>query len=864
MKKNFKIEGMSCTACAAAIERTVNKMDGVEDAVVNYATENLSVTYNDSAVQAPAIVSAIEKIGYGAVPEQDASLSGKSTAKNTAGENAQKQMKELQTRLIISLVFTIPLFYLSMGPMIGLPIPAFLDGDMNRLVNTITQMLLTLPVVYMGAHFYKDGYKALWKRIPNMDSLVAVGTSASFLYGIYVLYQLAWGYSYGDMTMVHHFAHEIYFEGTAVILTLITLGKYMEARAKGKTSQAIEKLIALAPDTALVERGNTEVEIPIDDVRLGDTVVIKPGDRIPVDGEIISGHSSVDESLLTGESIPVEKETGDHVICGSINKTGAFKFRATKIGDDTTLSKIIHLVEEAQSSKAPIAKIADQISRYFVPAVMGIAALSFIVWLLLGYEFSFALSMGISVLVISCPCALGLATPTAIMVGTGKGAEQGILFKNGPALETLGKADAIVFDKTGTITIGKPSITDIVPLGSTDEETLLQLVASIEAKSEHPLSEAIVEGANERGIALRDVSDFNAIPGLGVEGTVDTRFISIGNQKLMKGSGIDPSTQTELYNTLSDAGKTPLFIGEGSELIGIIAVADTLKENSANAIAQLKAMGTQVYMLTGDNERTARAIGSKINIDHVIANVLPEEKADLIKKLQTEGKQVIMVGDGINDAPALAQSDIGIAIGNGTDVAIESADVILMQNDLLQIVAAIQLSKATIRNIKQNLFWAFIYNTIGIPLAAGILYLPFGLKLNPMFAAAAMSLSSVSVVLNALSLKGFKPKFIPVNDLPSAHTDVTVVNNQINTSDPIMESQKEGTIMTKKLHVNDMSCKHCVKRVEDTLNAIDGVSNVQVSLEDAQATMNVTDTVTDKMLCDALDEAGYPASVITE
>lgn len=862
MKKLFKIEGMSCTACAAAIERTVLKMDGVEDAVVSYATENLSVTYDEGLVEIPKITAAIEKIGYGAIPEEDSLKQSKSTAKNTAGENAQKQMKALHTRLMVSLIFTIPLFYLSMGPMVGLPIPGFLDGDNNRLVNTITQMLLTLPVVYMGAHFYKEGFKALFKRIPNMDSLVAVGTSASFFYGIYVLYQLAWGYSYGDMTLVHHFAHEIYFEGTAVILTLITLGKYMEARAKGKTSQAIEKLIALAPDTATVLRDGVEMQIPIGDVNLNDMVIIKPGDRVPVDGEIISGHSSVDESLLTGESIPVEKEQGDHVICGSINKTGAFQFRVTRIGDDTTLSKIIHLVEEAQSSKAPIAKIADQISRYFVPAVMGIAALSFVVWLVLGYAFSFALSMGIAVLVISCPCALGLATPTAIMVATGKGAEQGILFKNGSALETLGKADAVVFDKTGTITIGKPSITDILPLAEDNENGLLSLVAAIEAKSEHPLSEAIVEGAKEKNLPLQDVDKFNAIPGLGVEGTVHQRAIIVGNKKLMQNAGIDVKSQETCFNNLSDAGKTPLYIGEGNRLIGIIAVADTLKENSKNAIAQLKAMGTDVYMLTGDNERTAKAIGNKINIDHVIAGVVPEEKAGLIKKLQDDGKQVIMVGDGINDAPALAQSNIGIAIGSGTDVAIESADIILMQNDLLQIVSAIQLSKATIRNIKQNLFWAFIYNTIGIPLAAGILYIPFALKLNPMFAAAAMSLSSVSVVLNALSLKRFKPKYIPVNELPQGKTDAVVLN-KIQPA-PEKGAKKEGKTMIKKLHVNDMSCKHCVKRVTDALNAIDGVTDVQVSLENAQATMTVEAKVTDKMLCDALDEAGYPASVITE
>lgn len=847
MKQHFQIEGMSCTACAAAIERTLLKIDGIKSAVVNYTTENLVVEYDESKIDTTVITAAVDKIGYKAIPEN---AKEKDSPKDSGRKNAEKAHKSMQNRLIISLIFTIPLFYLAMGPMVGLPVPSVFAGEKHVLINTLTQMFLTLPVMIMGRKFYVDGFRSLVKRVPNMDSLVAVGTSASFLYGVFVLYQLAWAFAYGNMDMVHHYGHEVYFEGTAVILTLITLGKYMETRAKGKTSQAIEKLLALAPDTAWVERDQKVVEIPSAEVRLSDIVVIRPGDKIPVDGEIISGYSSVDESLLTGESIPVEKEVGDHVISGSINKTGAFKFKATKIGKDTTLNKIITLVEEAQSSKAPIAQIADKISRFFVPAVMTIATIAFVVWLMMGYDFSFALSMGISVLVISCPCALGLATPTAIMVGTGIGAEQGILFKNGSTLETLGKADTIVFDKTGTLTVGKPVVTDLVIFSDLNEDSFLTAIASIEAQSEHPLSEAIVNEAQKRNLQLEDVSDFNAVPGLGVEGRVGNRHYLIGNGKLMRTSAIDLDRGADLIIRYSKEGKTPLLIAIDNTLIGIIAVADTVKENSAKAVAALRAMDYQVVMLTGDNEETARAVATSLGIEHVVANVLPGEKSAHIKELQGQNRQVIMVGDGINDAPALAQSNIGIAIGDGTDVAIESADIVLMKNDLLKVVAAIQLSRKTLRKIKQNLFWAFIYNTIGIPLAAGLLYLPFGLKLNPMFAAAAMSLSSVSVVLNALSLRGFKPNLDVQITLQSS--PVTVENN----------NKKEGNVMMKKMHVDDMSCGHCVKRVKEALEAIPGVKNVEVSLEDAEATVDVDENIDDNTLVAAVTDAGYPAKII--
>lgn len=859
MKKiQFNINGMTCTACASAIERKVGQINGVESAVINFSNEKLVVQHDPDLAPASLIISTIVALGYGA-ELADQNKAASINKKETGKPGYQSQIDEVKFRLIGSLIFTLPLVYLAMGPMIGLPIPIFLAGEQNILINALTQMLLTLPVIYMCRHFYINGFKALAKRIPNMDSLVAVGTSASFIYGVVVLFILAYGFSYDNMQLIHHYSHELYFESTTVILVLITLGKFLETKAKGKTSQAIEKLIALVPENARVLRNDTEIEITIDEVRIDDIVIIRPGERIPVDGEIMNGHSSVDESLLTGESLPVEKSVGDFVISGSINKTGSFEFKATKIGEDTTLSKIIQLVEEAQSSKAPIARIADEISRYFVPAVMGISLLTFVIWMLLGYGLSFALSAAISVLVISCPCALGLATPTAIMVGTGKGAEKGILFKNGPALEILGKSHTVVFDKTGTLTIGSPSITDIILYDSEiDQDELLKLTASLEKKSEHPLSEAIVSEAAARDLPLYEVTHFDSLSGLGIHGQIATKEMLIGNIKLMEQNTISTEHIMADYLQLSDSGKTPLLVSWDQSIKGIIGVADTIKENSSLAVSQLKAMGIQVYMLTGDNDRTAHAIGNMVNIENVVANVLPHEKSSMIKQLQSQGHQVIMVGDGINDAPALAQSDVGIAIGNGTDIAIESADVILMQNDLMNIVSAIQLSKATLRNIKQNLFWAFIYNVIGIPLAAGVLYIPFALKLNPMFAAAAMSLSSVSVVLNALSLKAFKAKLLPISKDESSQT-VMKAELPLN----IIIETKEGKTMKKLLKVADMSCQHCVKRVDGILNGFEGITDVSVSLEEGQASFAAAENVDISAVTAALTEAGYPSSDIT-
>lgn len=855
MNNKFDIEGMTCTACAAAIERTTSSLTGVDNATVNFATEKLSVNYNPEVVTITDIENAIEKIGYKAIPENIIEKSNQS-----AYTKVQDNVKIKERQMILSLIFTIPLFYLSMGPMVGLPIPSFLSGEQNLAINALTQLLLCLPVLYIGAHFYIDGFKALWHRIPNMDSLIAVGTSASFIYSIYVFYLMLFAIANNNMMMLHHYAHDVYFESTVVILTLISVGKYMEARAKGKTSQAIEKLIELTPDEATILVDNKQIVVPVDDVQVGNLIVIKPGERIPVDGIVTEGSSAVDESLLTGESIPIEKGIGDLVIAGSINKTGSLIFEASRIGQDTSLAKIINLVEEAQSSKAPIAKLADNISRYFVPIVMGIALASFLVWLLLGYGFSFALSIAIAILVISCPCALGLATPTAIMVGTGIGAKKGILFKNGEALETLGRTNAIVFDKTGTITEGHPKVTDIIVNG--DQKEILQLVSSLESKSEHPLSEAIVEKAEQLNLPIESVSNFNAIVGKGVYGEIDNKEILVGNKELLETYSI--SIPLDSFNKsieLSDQGKTSLFIAINNKFTGIIAVADTIKDKAKDAIDQLNAMDIDVYMLTGDNARTAKAIAKQAGIKNVIAEVLPDQKAEVVKNLQSDNKNVTMVGDGINDAPALVQANNGIAIGNGTDVAIESADIILMQNDLMNIPSAVQLSQKTLLNIKQNLFWAFIYNVICIPLAAGILYIPFGITLNAMFAAGAMSLSSVSVVLNALSLRGFKTKIYPIK--VDNNNEFNVINMNKKTAEEKINNLK-GEDMEIKFKVNDMSCQHCVNRVKDILLAQPGVLNAQVDLDKGEATIECEPGTLIDAIAEKVTEAGYPTTPLQQ
>ena len=743
VKKNikdytFKVEGMTCSACANRVERVTQKIEGVELAVVNFATEKLTIKLDADVASYGQVKAAVEKAGFQLVSEED-TIKGE--------EKKHDEASKLLIRFIISLIFAVPLLIISMGHMVGMPLPHLIDPMMNPFNFGIVQLILTLPVVMAGYKFYQVGIKNLIQLSPNMDSLIAIGTLTAFFYSVFGIYKI----TQGDASYAMH----LYFESAAVILTLITLGKYLEAVSKGKTSQAIKALMGLAPKTATIERNGRELEVPIEEVVVGDLVLVKPGEKLPVDGEVIEGSTAIDESMLTGESIPVEKTVGSLVIGASINKTGFIKYKATKVGRDTALSQIVKLVEDAQGSKAPIAKMADIISAYFVPIVIGLAILSSVAWLLAGETGVFALSIFISVLVIACPCALGLATPTAIMVGTGKGAEYGVLIKGGEALETTHKLSTLIFDKTGTITEGKPKVTDIVTT-NLSEEQLLIYAASAEKGSEHPLGEAIVRAAIDRGYQLCELQSFNAIPGHGIEVGIQGKQMLLGNKKLMIEKTIDVSPLSETSDQLAYDGKTPMYMAIDGQLAGIIAVADTVKESSKKAIETLHQMGIKVAMITGDNQKTADAIARQVGIDLVLAEVLPADKANEVKKLQETGVKVGMVGDGINDAPALAQADIGIAIGSGTDVAIESADIVLMKSDLMDVSTAIKLSKATIRNIKENLFWAFAYNVLGIPVAMGVLHLFGGPLLNPMIAAAAMSLSSVSVLLNALRLRRFK------------------------------------------------------------------------------------------------------------
>lgn len=742
----LKIKGMTCAACAGAIEKTVGKIDGVTNVRVNLATEKLSCEIDSSKTNKAAVRQGVEKAGYAWEEIEN---------KNTVDEDKarkEKEIKVLWTKFIVAAVFTVPLLYVAMGHMIPgvkLPLPQFIDPMHNPVNFALLQIGLTIPILIAGYRFYTVGFKALWLRSPNMDSLIAMGTTAACLYSLYSTVQIIQGN--------HHFIEGLYFETAGVIITLILLGKSLEAVSKGKTSEAIKKLMGLAPKTAIIIKDNQEIETPIDEVLVGDIVLAKPGSKIPVDGLVEEGNSSIDESMLTGESIPVEKKKGDKVFAASINKNGMLKFKATKVGSDTALAQIIKLVEEAQSTKAPIAKLADIVSGYFVPIVFLIALAAFVIWMLAGKDFVFSLTIFISVLVIACPCALGLATPTAIMVGTGKGAENGILIKSGEALEAAHQIQVIVFDKTGTITEGKPEVTDILTTDWIDSNKLLQLVASAEKGSEHPLGDAIVKEAENKQISFLAIEQFEALPGRGIKVQIEGKELLAGNLKLMTEETISIEEFDEIGKRLASEGKTPMFIAIDHKIAGIIAVADVIKESSISAINQLKKMGIEVAMITGDNSRTADAIAKQVGITRVLSEVLPQDKANEVKKIQSEGKKVAMVGDGINDAPALAQANIGIAIGSGTDVAIESADIVLMHSNLMDVPTAIQLSKSTIKNIKQNLFWAFAYNIAGIPLAAGVIYAFGGPLLNPVFAAAAMSLSSVSVLANALRLKRFKP-----------------------------------------------------------------------------------------------------------
>lgn len=826
-KKQFEISGMTCAACARAVERTVNKLDGIIEADVNLASERLNVKYDENKLNIEEIIQAVENSGYGA----------EEYIENKKRDDKDKEIKSLRNKLIFSAIFVIPLFYISMGHMIGAPLPSFLLGHENALNFALIQLVLTVPIVIAGYKFYTVGFRTLFKASPNMDSLIALGTGAAIVYGLFAIYKIITG----TPDEVIAYSMDLYFESAGVIITLILLGRYFEALAKGRTSEAIKKLMGLAPKTAIIIKEGKEIEIPIEEVKVGDIIVVKPGQKIPVDGEVVKGNTAVDESMLTGESIPVEKKVGDQVVGASINKTGSIQFKATKVGKDTVLAQIVKLVEEAQGSKAPIAKMADIISSYFVPIVLVIAFASGVLWYISGESLVFSMTMLISVLVIACPCALGLATPTAIMVGTGKGAEYGVLIKSGTALESSHKVNTIVFDKTGTITQGRPELTDIICYNDMSEDELLILAASAERASEHPLGEAIVRKAQEKNLSFLELEEFNAIPGYGIEVKIKGQDLVLGNKKLMLKRKIDINEAEEIADQLALEGKTPMYISDNNSLLGIIAVADVLKKNSITAIKKLHNMGIEVVMLTGDNKRTAQAIAKQVGIDRVIAEVLPQDKANEIKKIQDEGKKVAMVGDGINDAPALAMADVGIAIGSGTDVAMESADIVLMKSDILDVVTALKLSKSTIRNIKQNLFWAFFYNTLGIPLAAGVFYIFGGPKLNPMFAAAAMSFSSVSVVLNALRLKGFKPDY---------NIDKEEIINK--------ETKKEGDIMRKKLYIEGMSCNHCVNHVNKALSGIAGVKSVNVDLDNKYALVDMEDEISDELLKNAVvDEAGY-------
>ena len=847
MKQTYHVTGMSCAACAAAVEKSVRKLPGVKRADVNLLANKLSVEIDPEIVTPADIMRAVEKAGYGAEP-LDIKAAASASRSKTAVNPAEVEQKEMKQRLILSVVFLIPLLYLSMGHMAGLPLPSRLHGPANAVPYAFTQFLLTLPIVAINRKFYSSGFKSLFRRAPNMDSLIAIGTSAALIYGIYAIYNIGWGLGNQDLARVERFRFELYFESAGTILTLITVGKYLEARSKGKTSEAISKLLDLAPQTAFVIRDGVEQEIPVEQITVGDVVVVRPGQRIPADGIVLDGSSSVDQSMLTGESLPVEKKKGDPVVIATVNQTGTFTFRVEKTGADTTLAKIVALVEEANSGKAPISRLADKISAVFVPAVIGIALLTAIAWAVAGQSLEFALSAAISVLVISCPCALGLATPVAIMVGTGRGAQFGILFKSAEALEITHLVKTVVLDKTGTITEGKPRVTDVIPIDpSFTEGDLLSLAASIEQRSEHPLASAILLEAEHRNLRKSDPDHFESLSGLGIEAMIAGAHYLAGNLKLMQERGIAVEEIIPMTEALAEEGKTPLLFAKDRQLIGIIAAADRIKPTSREAVAQLKAMGLTVIMLTGDNERTASMIQNQIHADRVIAGVLPQDKEREVRKIQAEDGKVAMIGDGINDAPALARADVGIAIGAGTDIAIESADIVLIKNDLRDAVTAIQLSRAVIRNIRQNLFWAFFYNMIGIPIAAGVFYTTFGWKLNPMFAAAAMSLSSVTVVTNALRLRSFQPKTLKVpKDHPTEQSDVLTVHKE----------EGERT-MKKIMDIKGMSCEHCKATVEKALKSIDGVSEAVVDLKAGNAEISLSKPVSDEALEKVVRDAGY-------
>ena len=846
IKEKYNITGMSCAACSAKVEKTVSKLVGMDRASVNLLTNSMQVEYDEKKLSSKDIIKSVVDAGYGASLAGDTKEKAKDKSIKKTNDDAISSMK---FRLKVSIIFLAILMYFSMGSMIGLPLPNFLSGAGNPVGFALTQLSLVLPVMYVNRKYYISGFKSLSHFSPNMDTLVAVGTIAAFIYGVIAIYIMGYALNNNDINIVTEYRKNLYFESVSMILTLITLGKFFETGSKARTTDAISKLIDLSPKRANVIRDGVEENILTEDVRVGDIVVIRPGESIPVDGIIIEGSTSVDESAITGESIPVQKDKGDKLIGATINKNGSVKIKASDVGEDTAISRIIALVEEASSSKAPIAKMADKVAGVFVPVVMGIALVTFIVWLVLGYDFSFALNRAIAVLVISCPCSLGLATPVAIMVGTGKGAENGILIKSADALETTHSIDTVVLDKTGTVTKGKPVVTDIIGF-DIDENEFLKLAASVESASEHPLAEAIVEKAKEKNLAISLPKDFRAQSGRGIRADIDGKKIVAGNEQAIKetvGNDTGFDTVFDKGNELASQGKTPMYFMADNKLIGIIAVADTIKDDSKEAIEALKARDIDVVLLTGDHKNTATAIAKQAGINKVIAEVLPTDKEEHVRKLMEAGHKVAMVGDGINDSPALARADVGIAIGAGTDVAIESADIVLMHSSLKDVATAIDLSKAVIRNIKQNLFWAFFYNSVGIPLAAGVFYLSLGWKLSPMFGAAAMGMSSVCVVSNALRLRGFKR--VNIKNNKSGNDEIVLIENN--------EKKKEEKIMTTVINVNGMMCEHCKATVEKVTKAVEGVSNSIVNLDEKNVTIEYAEGTDLEKVKKAITDAGY-------
>ena len=863
-KEQFTITGMTCSACSARVEKAVAKVDGTKDVSVNLLTNSMQLEYDEAKTSVPAIIKAVVDAGYGA------SVKGKQAAAKAAPQEdpVKKSIDEMKHRLVCSIAFLLPTMYISMHglfeKLFGLPVPqivgAVFDGPENAIIFAFSQFLLVLPIMYLNRRYYIAGFRNLFRGAPNMDSLVGMGSMAAALFGAFAIFRMGWGFGHGDMALVQEYSTNLYFESAGMIVTLITVGKYLEARAKGQTSKALEKLMDLAPKQACVVRGGVEQTIPAEELVAGDEIVVRPGERIPADGVVLSGTTSVDESAITGEPIPIEKQAGDKVTSATINKQGSIHFSAERVGEDTTISQIIRLVDEASASKAPIARMADKIAGVFVPAVIAIAVLAGAAWLAMGASVEFAFSIAICILVISCPCSLGLATPVAIMVGTGKGAENGILIKSGEALEIAQSVDTVVMDKTGTITEGRPVVTDITTVNGVSEQEFLAIAAGLEKGSEHPLAEAVMTAARERGIAPKAMTDFKALFGRGVEAEADGHVYAAGNDKLMAEKGIDLTPYEAHLASLADDGCTPLIFAEDDRVIGILAAADVEKATSREAIARFRAMGIDVVMLTGDNARTAEAIRRRMDIPKVIAGVLPENKAEHIKKLQSEGHRVAMIGDGINDAPALAQADLGIAIGAGTDVAIESADAVLMKSDLLDAVSAIRLSKAVLKNIKENLFWALIYNVICIPLAAGILYPAFGIKLSPVIGAAAMSMSSVCVVMNALRLRFFKPGHGAEISAEQTATAVSSDRKDHEAADsaaaqPVQE--KEVIRMEKTLKIEGMMCAHCQKHVHDALAKMDGVTDVTVDLEGGKADVKATHDISEDDFRKVIEDAGY-------